>query len=128
MVDLDELYKSDPALKVLGIKLLSAGSGKAIMTMDVGPEMLNAYGICHGGFIFTLADSAFAYACNSYEFTAVAQNCCIDYVRPGKTGNTLTAVAQEKYLAGRTGLYDITISNEKNEVVAHFRGKSYRIK
>ena len=127
-MDVDELYKTDPALKVLGIKLLSVGSGKAVMTMEVGPQMLNGYGICHGGFIFTLADSAFAYACNSYDFNAVAQNCVIDFVRKGITGNVLTAIAEEKNLAGRTGLYDITVSNENNEVVAYFRGKSYRIK
>jgi len=126
-VNLQALYESDPALKLLGIKLIKAEPGVAVMTMEVKPEMHNAYGICHGGFIFTLADSAFAYACNSHDFDAVAQHCSIDFVRPGKTGNVLTATAEEKNLAGRTGLYDITVNNEKNETVAHFRGKSYRV-
>lgn len=127
-MDIDSLHKKDPALKLLGIKLISAEAGHSEMTMEVLPSMQNAFGICHGGFIYTLADSAFAYACNSYDFDAVAQGCTIDYVRPGKTGSILTAVAEEKNLTGRTGLYDITVTNEKQEIIAHFRGKSFRIR
>ncbi len=127
-MDLESLYKKDPALKLMGIKLISAEAGHSEMTMEVLPSMQNAFGICHGGFIYTLADSAFAYACNSHNFNSVAQGCTIDYVRPGKTGSTLTAVAVERSLTGRTGLYDITVTNEKQETIAYFRGKSFRIR
>ncbi|RLA05432.1 MAG: hydroxyphenylacetyl-CoA thioesterase PaaI [Gammaproteobacteria bacterium] len=126
-MDTEALYKSDPALKILGIQLISIGSGRAEMTMTVTPEMNNAYGICHGGYIFTLADSAFAYACNSYDFDAVAQTCTIDYMRPGKTGSLLTAVAEQKSQGRLTGLYDITISDEDQKIIAFFRGKSFRV-
>ncbi len=126
-MDLDELHENDPALKLLGIKLLNEGSGKATLTMDVTPQMHNAHGICHGGFIYTLADAAFAYACNSYDFDSVAQSCSIDYVKAVKAGNCLTAFAEEKNCTRRTGLYDITVTNETGETVAYFRGKSFRV-
>jgi len=124
----EQLHDTDPAMKLLGITMQSLTPGKAVLSMKIQETMLNAHGICHGGFIFTLADSAFAYACNSYDFDAVAQNCSIDFLRPGKTGNVLTAVAKERYLAGRSGIYAITVTNENDEVVALFQGKSYRLR
>ena len=122
-----EIGSNDPSLQLLGIKIDNVGSGHSEATMVVKPEMLNAHGICHGGFIFTLADAAFAYACNSYDFDAVAQNCTINFIRPGKTGNVLTANAEEIILKRRTGIYDITVSDENSKVIAYFRGNSYRI-
>jgi acyl-CoA thioesterase len=90
--------------------------------------MLNGHGTCHGGYIFTLADSAFAYACNSYNLTTVAAGCTIDYLAPGREGDVLTAIAQERSASGRTGVYDIEVINQRGEKIALFRGKSYRIK
>jgi acyl-CoA thioesterase len=96
--------------------------------MTVRPDMLNGHAICHGGFIFTLADSAFAYACNSYNLSTVASGCAIDFVAPAREGDVLTARAAERSIAGRTGVYDIDVVNQRGETVALFRGKSYRIK
>jgi len=90
--------------------------------------MVNGHAICHGGFIFTLADSAFAFACNSYNFNTVAQGCSIEYLAPARESDVLTAAAQERSLSGRTGVYDIEVTNQRGETIALFRGKSYRIK
>ena len=124
----ESMYRADNASQALGVKLESVEPGRAVMTMKVRRDMLNGYSTCHGGFIFALADSAFAFACNSRNVSTVAQGCSIDYVRPGREGETLSAVAIERNLAGRTGLYDVTVSNESGEDIAYFRGKSYRIK
>ncbi len=124
----DSMYAADKASQHLGIKLLSIEPGRAVMTMQVREEMLNGHASCHGGFIFTLADSAFAFACNSRNATTVGQGCTVDYVKPAALGETLTAVAVERHLAGRTGLYDVSVSNGQGEDIAYFRGKSYRIK
>jgi len=123
----DSMYSADNASQALGIKLESIEPGRAVMTMKVRRDMLNGYSTCHGGFIFSLADSAFAFACNSRNVSTVGQACSIDYVRPGREGETLSALAVERHLAGRTGLYDVTVSNESGEEIAYFRGKSYRI-
>ena len=96
--------------------------------MTVRADMLNGHAICHGGLIFTLADSAFAFACNSYNLTTVASGCAIDFVAAAHEGDVLTAVAQERSVSGRTGVYDIEVTNQRGERVAFFRGKSYRIK
>jgi acyl-CoA thioesterase len=96
--------------------------------MTVRPDMLNGHAICHGGFIFTLADSAFAYACNSYNLTTVASGCSIDFVAPARESDVLTAVGHERSSSGRTGLYDIEVRNQRGETIALFRGRSYRIK
>ncbi|WP_339670733.1 hydroxyphenylacetyl-CoA thioesterase PaaI [Dasania marina] len=124
----DSMYKVDNASQALGMKILSVAPGRAELSMTVRDDMLNGHGSCHGGFIFALADSTFAFACNSRNISTVAQAVNIDYVRPGMAGELLTAVAVEKNLAGRTGLYDVTVSNEQGEDVAYFRGKSYRIR
>src|SRR5215472_2895553 len=124
----DAMYPRDRASQSLGIKVAKVGPGHAELTMTVRPDMLNGHAICHGGFIFTLADSAFAFACNSYNLTTVASGCAIDFVAPAREGDALTAVAHERSVSGRTGVYDIEVKNQRGETVALFRGKSYRIK
>ena len=96
--------------------------------MTVRHDMLNGHATCHGGFIFTLADSAFAFACNSYNLTTVASGCTIEFVAPAREGDVLTATATERSASGRTGVYDIDVTNQDNAAIAFFRGKSYRIK
>ena len=96
--------------------------------MTVRTDMLNGHAICHGGFIFTLADSAFAFACNSYNLTTVASGCSIDFIAPAREGDLLTAIAHERSVSGRTGVYDIEVKNQRRETIAYFRGRSYRIK
>lgn len=95
--------------------------------MSVRPDMLNGHGICHGGFIFTLADSAFAFACNSYNQTTVAQQNQITYLSPGQPEERLTAAAREVSRSGRSGIYDVTVTGEDDRVVALFRGLSRSI-
>jgi acyl-CoA thioesterase len=90
--------------------------------------MLNGHATCHGGFIFTLADSAFAFACNSYNLTTVASGCSIEFVAPAREGDVLTAVGCERSASGRTGVYDIEVRNQRGESVALFRGRSHRVK
>jgi acyl-CoA thioesterase len=118
----------DRASRSLGMKLGTVGPGHAVLTMTVREDMLNGHDICHGGFIFALADSAFAFACNSYNLTTVASGCAIDFVAPARKDDLLTAVAQERSVSGRTGVYDIEVTNQRGERIAFFRGKSYRIK
>ena len=96
--------------------------------MPVREDMLNGHGLCHGGMIFTLADSAFAFACNSYNQMAVAQHCSITYLIPGRIGDRLTATAREVSRRGRSGLYDIRITNQDGAHVAEFRGHSRTVK
>ena len=101
--------------------------GAADLTMTVRADMVNGHGICHGGYVFTLADSTFAFACNSYNRNTVAQGCAIEYLAPAHEGDLLTASGRERSRAGRTGVYDIEVRNQRGETVALFRGKSYRI-
>ena len=122
------MYLRDRASQNLGMEIASVGPGHAELTMKVRADMLNGHDICHGGFIFTLADSAFAYACNSYNLTTVASGCAIDYMAPAREGDMLTANARERSVSGRTGVYDIEVKNQRGETIALFRGKSYRIK
>ena len=96
--------------------------------MKVRADMLNGHATCHGGFIFTLADSAFAFACNSANMSTVASGCSIDFIAPAREDDVLTAIGRERSLSGRTGVYDIEVTNQRGETVALFRGKSYRIK
>jgi len=124
----DAMFANDRASKSMGMEILAVGPGAATLRMEVRDDMLNGFDICHGGFITTLADSAFAFACNSHNELTVASGFAIDIVAPGRAGDTLTAVAGEVSLSGRTGVYDITIRNQRDELVAVFRGKSYRIK
>jgi acyl-CoA thioesterase len=122
------LYPRDRASHALGIQLLGIGPGSASMQMAVREDMANVHNTCHGGLIYTLADSTFAYACNSHNRNAVAVTCVIEYMRPAYVGDLLTASGQEQGLEGRNGVYDIRVENQKRELVALFRGKSTQIK
>jgi acyl-CoA thioesterase len=124
----DSMYERDTATQALGIRVAHVGPGYAELAMTVRADMLNGHEICHGGFIFTLADSAFAYACNSYNLNTVASGCAIEFTAPARAGDVLAARAHERQLAGRTGVYDVEVANQRGETVALFRGKSYRIK
>ncbi len=123
-----QMWTRDDASQGLGMRILRVSPGRAELAMTVRADMLNGHAICHGGFIFTLADSAFAYACNSYNLNTVASGCGIDFLAPAREGDVLTASAHERSAAGRTGVYDIEVTNQRGEKVALFRGKSYRIK
>ena len=120
----DAMWATDNASRALGMKIIDVGPGRAILTMTVADTMTNGHGMCHGGFIFTLADSAFAFACNSRNQNAVAQHCIVTYIRPGKRGDVLTAQAVERSRSGRSGIYDITVTGSDGKVVAEFRGHS----
>jgi acyl-CoA thioesterase len=122
------MYARDRASLALGMELLSVGPGSAKMKMRVREDMANVHNTCHGGLIFTLADSTFAYACNSHNRNAVAVTCMIEYMRPAYVGDVLTASGSEQGLEGRNGVYDIRVENQKGELVALFRGKSTQIK
>ena len=124
----EAMYARDAASQAMGMRITGIGPGRADLTMAVRHDMLNGHAICHGGFIFTLADSAFAFACNSYNLTTVASGCSIDFIAPAREGDVLTAVARERSAIGRTGVYDIEVVNQRGEPIAFFRGKSYRIK
>ena len=122
------MHENDHAAQALDIQIEETRPGYARLSMKIRKDMLNGHNMCHGGFIFTLSDTAFAHACNSYNKVTVASGCSIEYVAPGFLDDTLTAVAQERQRKGRTGVYDITVYNQNNEELAFFRGKSYQIK
>jgi len=113
--------------KTMGMELLECAAGRATMRMEVREAHLNGHKICHGGFIFTLADSTFAFACNSYNKNAVAAGAAIEFLKPGQLGDVLTCVGEEQTLQGRHGVYDMRVTNQRGEVVALFRGKSAQI-
>jgi acyl-CoA thioesterase len=121
------MYERDPASQALGMTLDEIRPGYARMSMRVRGDMLNGHATCHGGYIFMLADSAFAFACNSHNFNTVGAGCSIDYLAPGREGDVLVAEAVEQALAGKTGVYDIKVSNQEGRTVALFRGKSHRV-
>jgi acyl-CoA thioesterase len=121
------MYERDPASQALGMTLDAIRPGYARMSMPIGASMLNGHGSCHGGYIFMLADSAFAFACNSHNFNTVGAGCSIDYLSPGREGDVLTAVAQEQALSGKTGVYDVVVVSQEGRKVALFRGKSHRV-
>ncbi|HEV6967514.1 MULTISPECIES: hydroxyphenylacetyl-CoA thioesterase PaaI [Roseateles] len=123
----DVMFADDAASRMLGLQITEVSPGRAVATMTVRPDMLNGFGICHGGLIATLADSAFAFACNSRNAMTVASGFAIDILKSAKLGDVLTATAAEASLAGRTGLYDITVRNQEGELIALFRGRSYRL-
>lgn len=122
------MYEADACTRALGIEILEVRPGYARLQMNVRPDFLNGHDICHGGLIFTLADSTFAFACNSYNITTVAAGCSIEFLRAVKGGDRLTAEGIEQTLNGRTGIYDIRVTNREGETVAMFRGKSAQIK
>ena len=124
----ESMYAADEASKdTMGMELLACQPGRASMRMVVRPLHLNGHKICHGGFIFTLADSTFAFACNSRNHNTVANGCSIEFLRPAHEGDVLTAEGVEQNLAGRNGIYDIRVNNQKSQAVALFRGKSTQI-
>lgn len=123
----EAMFRRDAASKLIGLRLIAVRPGYARLTMVVRSDMVNGHHICHGGYLFTLADSAFAYACNSYNRNTVASACQIDFLAPANEGEVLEAECEERSLSGRTGVYDTTVRNQAGKVVALFRGKSYRI-
>lgn len=124
----EAMYARDHAAQALGIRLDEIGRGTARMSMTVRLDMMNGHGTCHGGILFTLADTAFAYACNSYNLATVAVHCTISFLSPGRLGDRLTAIATETAVDGRDGVYDIAIKNETERTIATFRGVSRRLR
>ncbi|MGH9416357.1 MAG: hydroxyphenylacetyl-CoA thioesterase PaaI [Terriglobales bacterium] len=120
---MSDLFERDAASKALGMELVDYGPGFARVTMRVRADMLQGHGTCHGGFIFALADSAFAFACNSHGYTAVASGCSIEYLAPAQAGDLLEAEAREVAVNGRSGLYDVAVRRGV-ALVASFRGRS----
>ena len=117
------MWKQDDASSGLGMRIVDIGPGRATLSMTVQPHMVNGQRIAHGGFIFTLADSAFAFACNSHNDKAVAAQGNITFIRPGKLGDVLVASAREISRSGRSGIYDVQVKAGE-EVIAEFRGHS----
>ena len=124
----DGMLKSDRATLSLGMEVLEVGPGRATLSMKVREDMLNGHATCHGGLIATLADSAFAFACNSYNELTVASGFSIDFTAPGRRDDCLTARCVEVSKAGRTGIYDTEITNQRGERIAVFRGRSHTMK
>ena len=123
------MFAADRASKeFMRMELVCCEPGRAVMRMTVRQEMLNGHQICHGGFIFTLADSTFAFACNSRNQATVASGASIDFLRPAHAGDVLSCEGIEQLVQGRHGIYDMKVSNQRGETVAMFRGKSAQIK
>ena len=123
----DAMFARDQASQQLGIKIESVAPGRAVLRMTVDDRMIQGHGNCHGGYLFALADSAFAFSCNTYDRATVASGCTIEYIRPAQLGDTLIATAEERTRGSRTGVYDITITNQNGKTVALFRGKSFEV-
>ena len=123
----ETMWAEDRASQALGMQVEKIAPGEAMLSMMVRTDMTNGHGICHGGFIFTLADSTFAFACNTYNQRTVAQQCAVTFIAPVRQGETLTAHAVERNRAGRGGIYDVTVRDSQNNVVAEFRGHSRTI-
>jgi acyl-CoA thioesterase len=121
------LYQRDRASQALGMRLIAVRPGWARVTMMVRADMVNGHDVCHGGLVFALADSAFAFACNSYNESTVAAAAAIDFLAAVRSGDELTAEASELWRTRRNGIYEITVSNQRGERVALFRGRSYRL-
>ena len=122
------MWREDNASKWLGMRIEEVRPGYARLSMTVTANMVNGHNLCHGGLIFTLADSTFAFACNSHNQRAVAAGCAIEFLAPAFLGDVLTAEGVEQALRGRTGVYDMKVTNQKSELIAVFRGKSATIK
>ena len=124
----DNMFADDRASRdTMGMQLLACEPGRAVMQMPVRPQHLNGHQICHGGFIFTLADSTFAFACNSHNLATVAASAHIEFLKPAVLGDVLTCTGQEQVLQGRHGVYDMRVVNQHGDTVALFRGKSAQI-
>jgi acyl-CoA thioesterase len=122
------MFKRDAASQAMGMRLLSVAPGAARVGMSVRADMIQGHGTCHGGYLFALADSAFAFACNSYNEATVAIGCSIDYIAPAHLGDTLTADCTEQSRSGRTGNYEVRIANQQGQLIALFHGKSYKVR
>lgn len=123
----EKMWAQDEASRGLGMRLDRVGPGEAVLVMRVTDRMVNGHKTCHGGFIFTLADSAFAFACNTYDQRSVAQHCAVTYIAPVGLDDVLVARAVEVSRTGRSGIYDVTVTTEQGMVVAEFRGHSRTI-
>ena len=124
----DGMLKNDRATRAMGMQVVDISPGRATVTMRVREDMLNGHDTCHGGLISTLADSAFAFACNSHGELTVAASITVDFLAPGRKDDLLTAQAHEVSKSGRTGLYDCEVTNQRGERVAVFRGRSHTMK
>lgn len=124
----DAMWRGDRASRLLGIEIVDIGPGRATLRMTVREELLNGLDLCHGGFVTTLADSAFAFACNAYNEATVASGFDVNLLAASRLGDVLTATARELSKSGRTGVYDIAVTNQRGEAVAAFRGRSYTMK
>ena len=120
-----KLFVNDTAVQNLGIAVEATGPGTAVARFEVTTAMLNGFGVCHGGHLFALADTAFAYACNTYGNVTVAAGASIEFLQPAYAGDHLTATAVERRRGGRTGVYDVSVRNGAGEEVAVFRGRSH---
>lgn len=124
----EAMWSNDSTSQRLGMRLERIAPGEATLSMEVTDFMLNGHGLAHGGFVFALADSAFAFACNAYNQRTVGHQAAITYMAPGRLGDRLTAVANEVHRAGRNGIYDVHVTNSRGEQVAEFRGHSRTVK
>jgi acyl-CoA thioesterase len=120
----EAMYAGDAASKGLGIGVEVREAGEAVAQMIVRDDMVNGFGVCHGGLLFTLADTAFAFACNGYDDRTFAAAANIDFMRPALLGDTLRALAREDYRGSKSGFYTVEVRNQRDEVVAMFRGRS----
>ncbi|HEI8866269.1 hydroxyphenylacetyl-CoA thioesterase PaaI [Serratia sp. AKBS12] len=123
----EHMYQQDTCAQAMGMTLDAVDCGFAQVSMVVGPQMLNGHQTCHGGQLFSLADTAFAYACNSQGLAAVAAGCSIDFIRPALAGDRLTACAEVRHQGQTGGLYDVQIVNQRGKTVAWFRGRAHRL-
>jgi acyl-CoA thioesterase len=121
------MYEQDRASQALGMRVLEVRPGYARLAMKVREDMVNGHQLCHGGLIFTLADSAFAFACNTYDLVTVASSGSIEFLLAGRLDDELTATAEERTRSKRTGVYDVSVHNQRGECVALFRGRSHQI-
>ena len=121
------MYEQDRASQALGMRILEVSPGYARLAMKVREDMVNGHQLCHGGLIFTLADSAFAFACNTYDLVTVASAASVEFLLAARLGDELTAIAEERSRSKRTGIYDVTIRNSQGECVALFRGRSHQL-
>lgn len=120
----EAMFANDDASRGLGMVIEEVAAGRAILSMAVTKQMTNGHDMCHGGFIFTLADSAFAFSCNTYDTRTVAFHCAVTFIASARLGDQLKAVAQERSRVGRNGIYDVTVMRGDGEVIAEFRGQS----
>ncbi|MNH01659.1 Acyl-coenzyme A thioesterase PaaI [compost metagenome] len=123
----EQMFQQDACAQAMGMQVDEIDAGFARVSMTVGPQMLNGHQTCHGGQLFSLADTAFAYACNSQGLAAVASGCSIDFIRPALAGDRLTASAEVRHQGKTTGLYDVEIVNQGGKTVAWFRGRAHRL-